>query len=492
MTDRQVLIAGAGPTGLMLAAELKIAGIDVAIVERRNGPQRIGPGALGMHPRTLELLDQRGIVERFLAEGTRHSFVHFHVPLDISDFPSRHACTLALRQPHIERLMMAWVDELGVPIHWGMTVADVSQHAQGVDVTLGDAQIMGAEYLVGCDGGRSAVRKAVGIGFPGTAPSMSWLISEIMTRDEPRWGFHSDASGTHAIGRAEEGAVTMVLAEAQLHTGDAPTLQELRETLMRVYGTDFGIHDPRWISRFTDATRQAETYRDRRVLLAGDAAHVHPPQGGQGLNIGVQDAMNLGWKLAQVVHGHSPAELLDTYHAERHPVGAQLMRNAMAQVALGRTDPRTRALGEVVSEIFRMDAPRCRLAGMMSGLDVNYEPGAGHPLLGRRIPDLDLHVEGVPARLYSLLRDARWTLIEFEEPDSARGVLSHGLVKQVFAQHDGPLVLPVLGAVITPTAVLVRPDGHVAWVGCGSREGLSEALRKWCGDHPGYQSALPR
>src|ERR687898_500728 len=369
--EHAVVIAGGGPTGLMLAAELALAGVDVAIVERRASHDLAGSRAGGLHARTIEVLDQRGIADRFLAEGQ---------------------------------------------------VAQVTGFAQddaGVDVQLSDGGSVRAEYLVGCDGGRSLVRQAAGIEFPGWDPTTSALIAQVEMTEEPELGIRRDASGMHALGKVdyeirdgevvykEGGTVGVMLTEEHVGRTSEPTLRDLSEALIAVYGTDYGIHSPTWISRFTDMTRQAAAYRDRRVLLAGDAAHVHAPDGGQGLNTGVQDAVNLGWKLAQVVNRTSPEGLLDTYHAERHPVGARVLRNTMAHVALRRQDERIEALRDTVSELLGMDEPRRRFAGMMSGLDIHYDLGEGHPLLGRRMPDLDLVTANGPLRVYTLLHDAR-------------------------------------------------------------------------------------
>ena len=264
-------------------------------------------------------------------------------------------------------------------------------------------------------------------------------------------------------------------------TGE-PTLRDLSEALIAVYGTDYGIHSPTWISRFTDTTRQAAAYRDRRVLLAGDAAHVHPPVGGQGLNTGVQDAVNLGWKLAQVVKRTSPESLLDTYHAERHPVAARVLRNTMAQVALlRRPDDRTKALRDTISELLSMDEPRKRFAAMMSGLDIHYDLGEGHPLLGRRMPDLDLVTANGPLRVFTLLHDARPVLLNLGEPGGFDITPWADRVQLIDAKYVGTWELPVLGAVTAPTAVLIRPDGYVAWVGEPTQLGLADALTTWFG-----------
>jgi 3-(3-hydroxy-phenyl)propionate hydroxylase len=271
-----------------------------------------------------------------------------------------------------------------------------------------------------------------------------------------------------------------MLTEPHVGTSE-PTLRDLSEGLIAVYGTDYGIHSPTWISRFTDMTRQAAAYRDRRVLLAGDAAHVHAPDGGQGLNTGVQDAVNLGWKLAQVVKAISPDDLLDTYHAERHPVAARVLHNTMASVALRRADERTKALHDTVSELLAMDEPRRRLAAEMSGLGIHYDLGEGHPLLGRRMPDLDLVTADGPVRVYTLMHDARPVLLNLGEPGGVDITQWADRVQVIDAEYDGPLELPVLGAVTAPTAVVIRPDGYVAWVGEGSRLGLADALTTWFG-----------
>ncbi|TPM96899.1 hypothetical protein FJ977_17275 [Mesorhizobium sp. B2-1-3A] len=481
--DHAVVIAGGGPTGLMLAGELALAGIDVAIVERRPTQQLAGLRAGGLHARTIEVLDQRGIADRFLSRGQRFPTVGFHmIRLDISDFPSRHNYLLALRQNHIERILAGWIDELGVPIYRAQEVTDFAQDDDGVDLDLSGSQRLRAQYLVGCDGGRSTIRKAAGIEFAGWDPTMSWMIAEVEMSREPALGFRNDASGIHAIGKIEDGdRVGVVLTERQLTIGGEPTLNDLSEALVAVYGTDFGVHSPTWLSRFTDMTRQAATYRDRRVLLAGDAAHIHPPMGGQGLNIGVQDAVNLGWKLAQVVKRISPECLLDTYHAERHPVAARLLRNTMAQVALRRTDERTKALGDTMTELLGMEEPRKRIGAEMSGLGIRYDLGEGHTLLGRRMPDLDLVTARGPARVFSLLHDARPVLLNLGGPGWLDIAPWADRVRQIEAGHDGIWELPALGTVAAPDGVLIRPDGYVAWVGAGTQMGLTEALTAWFG-----------
>ena len=478
MTDHAVVIAGGGPTGLMLAGELALAGIDVAIVERRASQNLDGSRSRGLHSRTIEVLDQRGIAERFLEEGQAVQVQAFAgVPLDISDFPTRHNYGLALMQSHFERLLADWVSELGVPIAREREVMGLAQDDTGIDVVMSGGQTLRADFLVGCDGGRSVIRKAAGIEFPGWDPTMSWIIAEVEMDEEPEFGLREGGG----IGRAEGGLVGVALAERQLEHSREPTLRDISEALIAVDGTDYGVHSPSWISRFTDMTRQAASYRMGRVLLAGDAAHVHPPQGGQGLNIGVQDAVNLGWKLAQVIDGVSPDILLDTYHAERHPVGARVLHNTMAQVALIGADDRTSALRATVAELLGMDEPRRRFAAMMSGLDVHYDLGDGHPLLGRRIPDLDLVTTDGPLRVFSLLHGAKPVLLDFGVPGGVDIMPWAERVQLVDAGYAGPWELPVLGAVPSPTAVLIRPDGYVAWVGDDDDTGVQDALTTWFG-----------
>jgi len=483
MTEHAVVIAGGGPTGLMLAGELALAGIDVVIVERRASQDLDGSRSGGLHARTIEVLDQRGIAERFLSAGQEHPNVGFSlVSLDISDFPTRHNYVLALWQSHFERILAGWVAELGVPIRRSLDVAGLAQDDTGVDVELSDGASIRAEYLVGCDGGRSVVRKAAGIDFPGLDPSTSWMIAEVEMDDEPELGFRRDSVGTHALGRRGDGElIGVVLTERQVEHIGAPSMDELREALVDVYGTDYGLRRATWISRFTDVARQAATYRRDRVLLAGDAAHIHPPHGGQGMQTGVQDAVNLGWKLAQVIDGTSPVSLLDTYHAERHPVGARVLRNTMAQVALSRDGDRHQALRDTMSELLSMDEPRRRIAGMLSGLDIHYDLGEGHPLLGRRMPDLDVHTADGPTRVFNLLHDARPVLLNLGGPGGLDISPWANRVRLVDAGRDGACELPVLGPVTVPPVVLIRPDGHVAWAGDLTDTGLPHALATWFG-----------
>ena len=484
MTGHAVVIAGGGPTGLMLAGELALAKVDVAVVERRATQDLAGLRAGGLHSRTIEIFDQRGIADRFLAEGQVAQVARFAgTLLDISDFPTRHNYGLALWQSHIERILAGWVSELAVPIYYGIEVKGFAQDDTGVDVELSNGQSLRAKYLVGCDGGRSLIRKTAAIEFPGSDPTTSNLIAEAELTEEPsEWGIRRDAVGIHSLSRLESGKRVRVLVTEQ-HVGATtePTLRDLSEALIAVYGTDYGIHSPTSISRFTDMTRQAVAYRRGRLLLAGDAAHVHPPDGGQGLQTGVQDAVNLGWKLAQVVKGTSPESLLDTYHAERHPVAARVLRNTMASIVLRREDERTKALRDTMSELLAMDEPRRRFAAMVSGLDIHYDLGEGHPLLGRRVPDLDLVTDKGTVRVFSLLHDARPVLLNFGGPGGVDITPWVDRVQLVDAKYVGTWELPALGVVAAPTAVLIRPDGYVAWVGDLTRLGLANALTTWFG-----------
>jgi 2-polyprenyl-6-methoxyphenol hydroxylase-like FAD-dependent oxidoreductase len=467
----------------MLAGELALARAPVAIVERRETQDVAGSRARGLSARTIEVLDQRGIAERFVSQGRMFQVASFAtIALDISDFPTRHNGGLALLQHRFERILADWVGELGVPTHRGREVTGFAQDETGVDVELSDGRSLRAKYLVGCDGGRSVIRKKAGIDFPGWDASTSYLIAEVEMGEEPPIGVRRDPKGTYALGKLEDGTgVGLVLREESVRQGDEPTLRDIREALIALYGTDYGLKSARWISRFTNMTRQAASYRERRVLLAGDAAHVHSPIGGQGLNLGVQDAVNLGWKLAQVVHGVSPDSLLDTYHAERHPVGARVLRSTMAADPLSRSDDRIEALREAMTELLRLDEPRRRYGAMMSGLDIHYDPGKGHPLLGRRMPDLDLVADSGPRRVFTLLHDARPVLLNLGEPGAFDIAPWADRVRLVDARYAGTWELPVFGAVTAPAAVLIRPDGHIAWVGDGTDHGLRDALTTWFG-----------
>lgn len=486
MTDTNehgVVIVGGGPTGMMLGAELALAGVEALILERRPDQELDGSRAGGLHSRAIELLDQRGAAGPFLAAGYTAQIASFgETKLDMSDFPTRHPYGLALWQKHIERLMAEWIWELGVAVRYGQEVTGFSQDEAGVDLDLADGSRLRADYLVGCDGGRSAIRKGAEIDFPGAEATKSTLVAEAQMTDKSGFGLHRGPLGVGGIGPMEGGeTLKIVVPEARLESGDEPTLDELRDALFVVHGTDYGVHSPTWISRFTDATRQAASYREGRVLLAGDAAHIHSPMGGQGIPLGMGDAVNLGWKLAQVVQGTSPDALLDTYQAERHPATARSLDYTMALNALSRVDPRTEALRDTVAEVTVMEEPRKHLAALQSGLDVRYDLGEGHPLLGRRVPDLDLVGADGPTTVFALLHKARPVLLNLGEAGAFEVDEWTDRLDLLDARCEGPWELPAIGEVDAPGAVLIRPDGHVAWVGEREDASLTAALSTWFG-----------
>lgn len=483
-----VIVVGAGPAGMMLAGELALGGVDVTIVERRTTSQLSGSRAGGFHSRTIEVLDQRGIADRFLAAGTTAQTARFGTTtLDISDLPTRHPYGLALWQNQIEPILAEWVTELAVAVERGCEVTDVVQDEMGVDVVCTDGRGMRAGYVVGADGGRSLVRTAAGIEFPGWEATRSNLIAEVQVTQAPPPGMRQDESGVHGLALLPDGhTYRVVTTEPRLGPATDPTLTDLSAALTAVYGTDFGVHDPTWISRFTDATRQAATYRNGRILLAGDAAHVHYPAGGQGIGLGIQDAVNLGWKLAQVVNGTCPESLLDTYHSERHPAGARALRLSMAQTALQRADPRTAALNDLVGDLMTIPAGSTQMGAFIHGLDIAYDHGGGHPLLGRRVPDLDVDTSDGPTRVYALLHRARPVLLSFGTRHRLDLSPWAERVRALDVRYAGTWELPVVGTVDSPTAILVRPDGYVAWVENDSADTLPEALTRWFGpEQPG-------
>ncbi|MDQ0145932.1 FAD-dependent monooxygenase [Pseudarthrobacter niigatensis] len=475
------VIVGCGPTGLMLAGELRLAGVDAVVLERRASQELAGSRGGGIHSRTIELLDQRGIADRFLAAGKTVQTASFgNTQLDLGGLPTRHPYTLALFQNHIEQLLLEWVQGLGVEIRRGVEVTGVSADDDGAEVQLAGGGPVRGRYVVGTDGGRSVVRRSAGIPMVGPDATRSSLIAEVKAAGEPGQQGKVDARGIHGLYPMGGGMVRVVVTEASLGPATEPTLADLREALTQVFGTDFGVHSPTWLSRFTDATRQAEAYRKGRVLLAGDAAHVHSPTGGLGIGLGLQDAVNLGWKLGQVVRCVATEALLDTYHAERHPAGERALKYTMAQSLFQKADPRQEALRDLLGEVLRVDGAGTPIAALVTGLDVAYHRGPGHPLLGRRMPDLDLATPAGPATVYGLLHSARPLLLEVGGPALEAGSWA-GRVLHTRATYDAAWQLPVLGTVAAPTAVLVRPDGYVAWVGQGSADGLAEALGTWFG-----------
>ena len=494
--DTDVVIAGAGPTGLMLACELRLAGVDVVVVERlagRTGESRAG----GMHARTLEVLDQRGVVDRFLAVGELQSVGHFSgMWLDFDESESRHPRPLMILQSAVERLLEEWAAELGVRVRWSSEVTGISQDEAGVTVELGTAEggpaALRARYLVGCDGGRSTVRKLSGIGFPGTPATMTALIGDVELPDLPEdyiW-VRRRPGGDFSVISFEPGWYRVITSEYDrvADRDDPATFEQLRESLIRLAGTDWGMHSPRWVSRFGDAARQASRYREGRVLLAGDAAHIHFPAGGQGLNVGVQDAVNLGWKLASVVHGHAPDSLLDTYHAERHPVAERVLHNTRAQAALARPGAQTDALRDVFGSLLAMDNVNRYLCGMLTGLDVRYPADGDHALAGRRVPDADLATADGIIGIYDLLHAARPVLLDLRG-SAGLAAAAKGWADRVdlveARNEDDSWPVPGGHEVPAPAALLIRPDGHVAWAAAASgapdTSGLRSALATWFG-----------
>jgi len=492
-SEHQVVIAGGGPTGMMLSAELALAGAEVVIVEPRPDQHLDGSRAGGLHARTIEVLDQRGVADRFLAAGRVMQVQGFAgIPLDISDFPTRHPYGLALWQADFEPILAEWVAELGVPTLREVEVVGFEDDGEGVTTRLSDGRFLRSAYLVGCDGGRSLVRRTAGIEFVGTEPTRCWLLAEVEFDDAPQLGMRPEGGGIGPVNIGSEGGpYRVVLVEDPAAVdAEAPDLEFVRESLVGLYGSDFGLRSASWVTRFSDQARQAAAYRAGRVLLAGDAAHIHAPTGGQGMNVGIQDAVNLGWKLAQVVRGLSDDSLLDTYHEERHPVAARVLHNTRAQVVLSTPGDHHQALRDIVGDLLALDEPRRRIAGMMSGLDVRYDLGDGHPLIGWRMPDLDLVTGTGRTRVAELLQEARPLLLDLGSAGSADhdalagsgGSESHGgRVRVVAARAEGSWELPVVGPVPEPEVVLVRPDGHVAWAGDRDDPAIRSALTRWFG-----------
>ncbi|MGK5631698.1 FAD-dependent monooxygenase, partial [Streptomyces sp. URMC 123] len=473
--DTDVVIAGAGPTGLMLACELRLAGVDVVVLDRlaeRTGQSRAG----GMHARTQEVLDQRGVLDRFLAVGTPRPMGHFSgLWLDFDRFDTRYPRPLTMPQHDIERLLEEWAGELGVRVRWSSEVTGLRQDDTGVavEVTAPAAAptTLRARYLVGCDGGRSAVRKLAGIDFPGTPATMTAVLGDVRLTEPPAETYLLERrpGGDFSVFLFEPGWYRVITCEYdRVPDRDEPaTFSWLRSSLRKIAGTDFGMHSPRWVSRFGDAARQAERYRAGRVLLAGDAAHIHFPAGGQGLNTGVQDAVNLGWKLASVVRGHAPDTLLDSYHAERHPVAERVLNNTRAQLALARPGPAVDALRDVFRSLIGIEDVTRYLGGMITALDVRYPVGDDdHPLAGRRAPDAELKSADGAIRLFDLLHTARPLLLDLhgsaELTAAAEGWADRVELVRARSEADHWPV-PSVGEVEVPAALLIRPDGYVAW-----------------------------
>jgi 2-polyprenyl-6-methoxyphenol hydroxylase-like FAD-dependent oxidoreductase len=468
-----VIVVGGGPTGMMLAGELRLRGVDVVVLERDLRPPPF-VRSLGLHVRSVEVLDQRGLLERFLAHGRQHPVGGFFAAIDKrapEGLDTAHGYTLGIPQTVTDRLLEEWAAELGARIRRGCALVGLEQDGAGVTAVLDGGEVVRARFLVGCDGGRSTVRKLAGIGFPGEPARVETLLAEVeltapwesvvavvarVRETERRFGVGPVAGGWYRL--------VVPAAGLSADPGVPPTLEEVRERLVAVAGTDFGVHTPRWLSRFGDATRLAERYRVGRVLLAGDAAHVHPPVGGQGLNLGMQDAFNLGWKLAAQVGGWAPEGLLDSYQAERYPVAEDVLRHARAQLLLLSAEPGPRAVRRLLAELMEFEEVNRFLAEKLTAIGVRYDFGPGHPLVGRRLRDV-MFKHG---RLYELLRSGRGLLV-----DQTGGLSVAGWEDRVDRVVDTSEGLGV-------PAVLLRPDGHVAWAGDDQLE-LSGQLPRWFG-----------
>ncbi|WP_214403769.1 rifampin monooxygenase [Pseudonocardia lacus] len=467
-----VIVAGAGPTGLMLASELRLHDVRVLVVERDEAPAAY-VRSLGLHVRSIEVMDQRGLLERFLALGKKHPVGGFFAGIvtPVPDLDSAHAYVLGIPQTTTDRLLAERAAELGAEVRRGSEVVGLDQDDDGVTVELADGTRLRSRYLVGCDGGRSTVRKLLGVGFPGEPAKAETLLGEMeatapieevvarvteVRETEKRFGLGPLGDGRYRVVVPADGLV-----------GDrsvTPTIDDFRRQLRAYAGTDFGVHSPHWLSRFGDATRQAERYRVGRVLLAGDAAHIHPPMGGQGLNLGIQDAFNLGWKLAADIRGWAPAGLLDSYHTERHPVAADVLDNTRAQAVLLSTEPGPQAVRRLLTELVDFEDVNRHLTEKITAIAVRYDFGEGHPLLGRRMRDVGLK----RGRLYALMHGGRGLLLDQTGRLSVAGWADRvDHVVDVSEELDLP-------------AVLLRPDGHVAWVGDDQRD-LLDHLPRWFG-----------
>ncbi|MDA0563756.1 rifampin monooxygenase [Streptomonospora sp. S1-112] len=465
-----VIVAGAGPTGLMLAAELRLRDLRVVVLEKEaeRTPQ---VRSLGLHARSIELMDQRGLLDRFLAHGRKYPLGGYFAAIPKSPptgLDTAHGYVLGIPQTTTDRLLEEHAAEVGADIRRGRELVGLAQDDEGVTAELADGSHLRSRYLVGCDGGRSTVRRLLGVAFPGEPARNDMLLGEMELAEDPDTvaAVVKEVRRTHLLfgaGPTEGGAYRVLVPAAEVAEDRTvpPTVEEFRERLRAFAGTDFGAHSPRWLSRFGDATRQAERYRVGRVLLAGDAAHIHPPTGGQGLNLGLQDAFNLGWKLAAEVSGWAPEGLLDSYHAERHPVAADVLVNTRAQMMLLSTDPGAQAVRHLMSELLDFEEVNRYLTEKVTAISVRYDFGEGHPLLGRRLRDVELK----QGRLYELLRSGRGLLL-----DQTGRLSVAGWADRVDHVHT-------TGDDLSAPAVLLRPDGHVSWVaGDGEDERMQRDL----------------
>lgn len=468
-----VIIAGGGPTGMMLAGELRLHGVSVLVLEKEEAPPP-HVRSLGLHVRSIEIMDQRGLLEQFLALGRTHPISGFFAGIPApapENLDTAHGYVLGIPQPLTDRLLGEHAVAAGAVVRRGCPVTGLDQDPDGVTAILADGTSVRGSWLVGCDGGRSTVRRLAGIAFPGEPSRVDTLLGEMEVTapaDEIAAAVAEIRKTQLRFGlgpMGDDGIFRVVVPAAGVAEDRraAPTLDEIRTQLVAYAGTDFGVHSPRWLSRFGDATRQAERYRTGRVLLAGDAAHIHPPMGGQGLNLGIQDAVNLGWKLAATVAGWAPGDLLDTYEAERHPVAAAVLDNTRAQLVLMTDEPGPRAVRRLVAELMALDGVNRHLVEKITAIDVRYDLGDGHPLVGRRLRDLPLK-EG---RLYERMHAGRGLLLDTTGALSTGGRADHVV-------DTGP------GELGDAAAVLLRPDGHVAWAG-DDQHSLDAALSRWFG-----------